>query len=163
MADAFAPRSMRMPSFQRTCAPKLANANLKPAMISRSYLSSQDAPARRKIVLAALDLFVRDGLCETSIRDIAAKSGFTNPALFRHFAGKEDLARYLFEHCYLELFALVTRAIASGATFTARHRAVIDAYMTALDEDQNAVLYVQENLRHFWPKMPSSTKVFNSR
>jgi AcrR family transcriptional regulator len=130
-------------------------------MISRSYLSSQDAPARRKIVLAALDLFVRDGLCETSIRDIAAKSGFTNPALFKHFAGKEDLARYLFEHCYLELFALVTNAIASGATFTARHRAVIDAYMTALDEDQNAVLYVQENLRHFWPKMPSRVRKYS--
>ena|SRR5579862_386793 len=120
-----------------------------------SYVSIDDAPAKRKIAIAALGLFVRDGLCETSIRDIAAASGFTNPALFKHFASKDALASYLFERCYLELFRLIVKSIASGETFALQQRAVIQAYMTALDEDQNAVLYVQENLRHFWPRMPA--------
>jgi len=120
------------------------------------YVSSDDAPAKQKIVIAALDLFVRDGLCETSIRDIAKASGFTNPALFKHFSGKDALASYLFERCYLELYNLVIRAIQSGDTFAIKHHAVIGAYMTALDQDRNAVLYVQENLRQFWPKMPAS-------
>jgi TetR/AcrR family transcriptional regulator, repressor of fatR-cypB operon len=108
----------------------------------------------RRYIIAALDLFVRDGLCETSVRDIAKASGFSNPALFKHFPSKEALANYLFERCYLELYNLITRAIRSGDTFARKQHAVIGAYMTALDQDRNAVLYVQDNLRQFWPKMP---------
>ena len=122
------------------------------------YVSEEDAPAKRKILVTALALFVRDGLCETSVRDIARASGFTNPALFKHFRSKDDLARYLFERCYLELAELVSNAIASGATFAAKQRAVIDAYLAALDRDANSVLYVQDGLRHFWPKMPDRVR-----
>ena len=118
------------------------------------YVSSDDSPAKQKIVVAALGLFVRDGLCETSVRDIAKASGFSNPALFKHFPSKEALANYLFERCYLELYNLVTRAIRSGDTFARKQHAVIGAYMAALEQDRNAVLYVQDNLRQFWPKMP---------
>ena len=118
------------------------------------YVSSDDPPAKQKILIAALDLFVRDGLCATSVRDIAKASGFSNPALFKHFPSKEALANYLFERCYLELYNLVTRAIRSGDTFARKQHAVVGAYMAALEQDRNAVLYVQDNLRQFWPKMP---------
>jgi len=122
------------------------------------YVSEADAPAKRRILVAALDLFVRDGLCETSVRDIAKASGFTNPALFKHFRSKDDLARYLFERCYLELADLVTSAVASGRTFAEKQRAVIDVYLAALDRDANSVLYVQDLLRHFWPQMPDRVR-----
>ncbi len=122
------------------------------------YVSDDDAPAKRKILITALALFVRDGLCETSVRDIAKASGFTNPALFKHFRSKDDLARYLFERCYLELAGLVANAIASRPTFAEKQRAVIEAYLAALDRDSNSVLYVQDGLRHFWPQMPDSVR-----
>ena len=122
------------------------------------YVSEGDAPAKRKILVTALALFVRDGLCETSVRDIARASGFTNPALFKHFRSKDDLARYLFERCYLELAELVSNAIASGGTFAAKQRAVVDAYLDALDRDSDSVLYVQDGLRHFWPQMPDAVR-----
>jgi TetR/AcrR family transcriptional regulator, repressor of fatR-cypB operon len=118
------------------------------------YLSGDEPPAKKRILTAALRMFVRDGLCETSIRDIAQASGFTNPALFKHFAGKDALAKYLFERCYLELFRLVQSAAGSGASFRQKQRAMVDAYLIALDQDVNSVLYVQEWLRHFWPDMP---------
>jgi AcrR family transcriptional regulator len=121
-------------------------------------VSERDAPAKRRILVAALALFVRDGLCETSVRDIAKASGFTNPALFKHFRSKDDLARYLFERCYLELAELVSSAIASRTTFSAKQRAVIDAYLAALDRDPNSVVYVQDWLRYFWPKMPDRVR-----
>src|ERR1700746_2254435 len=92
------------------------------------YVSNDDAPGKHRILVAALALFVRDGLCETSVRDIAKASGFTNPALFKHFRNKEHLARYLFERCYLQLEQLVSTAIASQDTFSKKQRAVIDAY-----------------------------------
>jgi AcrR family transcriptional regulator len=130
----------------------------RPAATEAFYLSEEDAPAKRRILVAALDLFVRDGLCETSVRDIAKATGFTNPALFKHFRSKDDLARYLFERCYLELAGLVSAAIASGGSFAEKQRAVIDAYLAALDRDANSVLYVQDLLRHFWPKMPDRVR-----
>jgi len=117
------------------------------------YVLSGDAPAKQKILIAALKLFVRDGLCETSVRDIAKVSGFSNPALFKHFAGKDALAEYLFERCYLELFHLVSRAARSEGNFAAKQHAVFAAYMAALEQDQDAVLFVQDNLRHFWRRM----------
>ena len=122
------------------------------------YVSESEAPAKQKILIAALELFVRDGVCETSIRDIAKVSGFTNPALFKHFAGKEALADYLFERCYLELFRLVHMALGSGDTFEEKQRAVIEAYLAALDRDPNSVVFVQDWLRHFWPRMPAEVR-----
>lgn len=122
------------------------------------YVSQNDAPAKRKILVAALHLFVRDGLCETSIRDIAKTSGFSNPALFKHFESKEALSAYLFESCYLELFRLLSRAMRQERSFTARQHAAITAFMEALDRDIDSVLFVQETLRYFWPKMPASAR-----
>jgi len=122
------------------------------------YVAEEDPPAKRKILVSALALFVRDGLCETSVRDIAKESGFTNPALFKHFRSKDDLARYLFERCYLELADGVSRAMASETTFDRKLRAVIDEYMAALDRDSDSILYVLDGVRHFWPLMPESVR-----
>lgn len=118
------------------------------------YVSPDDAPAKRKIVMAALKLFARDGLCETSVRDIAAASGFSNPALFKHFDNKDALASYLFEVCYIELYLRVSKAMRGEETFALKQRAAIRAYLSVLDEDREAVLYVEDNLRRFWPRMP---------
>jgi AcrR family transcriptional regulator len=122
------------------------------------YIAPDDAPGKVKILTVALALFVRDGLCETSVRDIAKASGFTNPALFKHFPTKDALARYLFERCYLELAQLVASAIASHPTFAARQRAIVDEYLGALERDADSVLYVQDYLRQFWPKLPAAVR-----
>jgi AcrR family transcriptional regulator len=122
------------------------------------YVAAGDAPGKAKILVAALRLFVRDGVCETSIRDIAKASGFTNPALFKHFESKDALAEFLFERCYLELFHLVNRAIKVGPGFVVRQRAVLEAVVGLLDRDADTVLYVTDQLRHFWPKMPAEVQ-----
>lgn len=122
------------------------------------YLAPDDAPAKKKILTEALRLFVRDGLYETSIRDIARETGYTNPALFKHFASKDQLALHLFEQCYLNLFQAVARAISGQQGYLAQQRAVIATYLDLLDADRDALLYVQENLRHFWPMMPDHVK-----
>ena len=122
------------------------------------YLAPDDAPAKKKILTEALRLFVRDGLCETSIRDIARATGYTNPALFKHFASKERLALHLFEQCYLDLFQALERAMSGQQGYAARQQALIVTYLDMLDADRDALLYVQDNLRHFWPMMPAGVK-----
>jgi AcrR family transcriptional regulator len=130
----------------------------KPAPQARCYLAPDDAPAKKKILTEALRLFVRDGLCETSIRDIARATGYTNPALFKHFAGKERLALHLFEQCYLNLFQAIERAMTAQQGYRAKQQALIVSYLEMLDADRDALLYVQDNLRHFWPMMPASVR-----
>jgi TetR/AcrR family transcriptional regulator, repressor of fatR-cypB operon len=118
-----------------------------------AYISADDAPAKKKILISALKLFSQRGLCETTVRDISDDSGYTNPALFKHFESKEALALYLFENCYLWLYQAASRALAGHEAFEEKQRAVIAAFVHALHEDPAAVLFAQENLRHFWPSV----------
>jgi AcrR family transcriptional regulator len=124
----------------------------------RCFVREEDAPAKQKILAEALRLFVRDGLCETSIRDIAAETGYSNPALFKHFPTKADLALHLFEQCYTTVFTALDRAASIDAGFAVQQRGVINAYLEMLDADRDVLLYVQDNLRQFWPQMPAPVR-----
>lgn len=46
---------------------------------------------RREILLAAIELFRERGYHATGMNDIGEAVGMTGPALYRHFAGKEDI------------------------------------------------------------------------
>ena len=96
-------------------------------MHTPAYISPADAPAKKKILVSALKLFVQRGLCETTVRDIAANAGYTNPALFKHFESKEALALHLFECCYLSLFQAASQALAAQETFEEKQHAVVAA------------------------------------
>ena len=50
---------------------------------------------RERIQQAALELFAERGLQQTSLRDIADRLGVTKPALYYHFASREDLLNSL--------------------------------------------------------------------
>ena len=126
-----------------------SNANAPEAF----YLSPDDPPAKRAILQAALRRFVRDGLCETSIRTIAADAGYTNPALFKHFDSKEALALYLFEQCYRRYAVAIGVAVRPAAGFATNVRAVLERFAELYDEDPNAFLFLNDNLRHFWPQV----------
>lgn len=117
------------------------------------YLMPEDSPAKRAMLQAALRLFVNKGLCETSIRTIAAEAGYTNPALFKHFESKDALALYLFEHCYRRYAQQLSQAARSGTGFAAKLRALLKRFALLYDESPEAFLYINDNLRHFWPQV----------
>lgn len=118
------------------------------------FTSESDAPAKQRILTEALALFTRKGLCETSIRDIAAATGYTNPALYKHFASKDELAFSLFVACYAELTARLARALDSQADFDGKLCAFVDAWLALCDEHPDAVVFVHEHLQRFWPDAP---------
>ncbi|HYQ05079.1 MAG TPA: TetR/AcrR family transcriptional regulator [Polyangiaceae bacterium] len=117
------------------------------------FVREDDPPAKREILKAALSAFVRDGVASTSIRTIAAESGYTNPALFKHFAGKDELALYLFERCFEQLSRHVERALRGERPFRHKVHTLLDEFASFLDQDLEAFLYVQEELRRLWPKV----------
>jgi AcrR family transcriptional regulator len=51
---------------------------------------------RKDIDRAAIELFARKGVLQTTIKDIAGEAGVTDGALYRHYASKEDMAWKLF-------------------------------------------------------------------
>lgn len=115
-----------------------------------AVVREDDAPSKRALLEAALRLFVRDGVCETTIRIVAKEAGFTNPAIFKFFATREALALCVFERCY-ERLAFEVEQATSAAGFEARLRAVVFAAARFMDAELDAFLFVTEELRRFWP------------
>lgn len=111
-----------------------------------------DAPAKKALLRAALRLFVGSGVAETTIRDVAEAAGVSNPAIFKFFEGREGLALALFERCYERLAdAVLPAATCPGASFEERLRGVVRATTAFMDADLDAFLFVQEQLRRYWP------------
>lgn len=127
-------------------------------MRSQFYVSRDDPPAKQEMLKAALKLFVREGVRETNIRAIATEAGYTNPALFKHFSGKEALALHLFERCYLELANRLEAALKARAGFAEKLQALLGVFATFLDESPEAFLFVHEQLRDFWPRVSRRVK-----
>jgi len=114
------------------------------------YLDDGDAPSKRAVVTAALRLFVKQGMAGTTVREIAAEAGFTNPVLFKYFAGRDELAAFLFERCYRTFSVRLHGALAGDRPFAAQLKALVGTFTRSMDEDLDAHLFVQENLRQMW-------------
>ncbi len=130
-------------------------------MVHEFLVEPADSPSKREILGHALSLFVRDGLRETSIRAIADASGYTNPALYKFFDSKDALALHLFERCYTFVYERLTAATAVMQTvpsFANRLRSLIAAWVDLTHEALEAVLYVNETLREFWPRVSATTR-----
>ena len=122
------------------------------------YVEPTDPPSKQELLKAALKLFARDGVRESSIRAIAEEAGFTNPVLFKYFDGKDALALHLFERCYLRMVREATAALAEGATFRAKLGRLIVRFLALLDEAPDAVLFANEELRRYWLRLPPTTR-----
>jgi AcrR family transcriptional regulator len=55
------------------------------------------ADTRARILEVALELFAAHGVQQTSLRQIADRLGLTKPALYYHFASRDDLVRSLLQ------------------------------------------------------------------
>src|SRR5215813_2313655 len=53
--------------------------------------ATEPSTTRERILDIALDLFIRKGYAETSLREIAAELGFSKAALYYHFESKQDI------------------------------------------------------------------------
>jgi AcrR family transcriptional regulator len=122
------------------------------------YVEPTDPPSKQELLKAALKLFARDGVRESSIRAVAEEAGFTNPVLFKYFEGKDALALYLFERCYLRMVREAMAALAGGGTFRARLGRLIAGILGLFDESPEALLFVNEELRRYWPRMSPAAR-----
>jgi len=116
------------------------------------YIRESDPPAKREILRAAMKLFSEHGLTATTIRDIAKESGYTNPALYKHFDSKEELALHLFETSHRRLWTRCRAAIATAHDFDGKLANYIGEVLSLVDEHPEAMAFLSENARVLWPK-----------
>jgi AcrR family transcriptional regulator len=116
------------------------------------YVRDDDPAAKRAILRAAMKLFSERGLAATSIRDIAAKSGYTNPALYKHFASKEELALHLFETCHRRVWSTCSAALRASEGFDAQLEAYIGTWLELADKHPEVLAFLSDSERVLWPK-----------
>ena len=75
-----------------------------------------DAGARRRLQLAALELFNRKGYASTSVREIVELAGVTKPVLYYHFGSKEGIYLALLEDALAVLRETMQSACESGGS-----------------------------------------------
>src|SRR3954471_16856759 len=97
------------------------------------YIRDGDPPAKQEILRAALKLFSERGLAATTIRDIADESGYTNPALYKHFASKDELALHLFESCHVRVWTVVSATLEKDGDFEEKLDAYVEAWLGLFD------------------------------
>ncbi len=122
------------------------------------YVRPDDPPAKREILRAALALFSERGLAATSIRDIAEESGYTNPALYKHFPGKDELALYLFELCHARVWTACEAALSTADSFDEKLEAYVERWLRFLDEEPEVVAFLSDSARVLWPKAKRSVR-----
>ena len=91
---------------------------------------------RRRLRTAALELFVEQGVVETTTRDLAKRAGIAEGTIYRHFESKDELVRDLFRDHYVRFGAELSRIQAETAGgIDAKLRAMVDFMCRLYDED----------------------------
>ena len=116
------------------------------------YVRQDDPPAKREILRAGLKLFAERGLAATSIRDIAERSGYTNPALYKHFAGKDELALHLFETCHARVWTMCADALSRAQGFDGKVDAYVACWLELTDEYPDVLAFLSDSARTLWPR-----------
>lgn len=122
------------------------------------YIDPDDPPAKREILRAALLLFSGRGLAGTSIRDIAEESGYTNPALYKHFASKDELALHLFETCHARVWSTCASAMDGARGFDAKLEAFVGTWLGLLDDEPEVLAFLADSARVLWPRARASVR-----
>jgi AcrR family transcriptional regulator len=80
---------------------------------------------RDAICDAALELFAKKGIEATTTREIAERADAAEGTLYRHFDGKDDLARWLHRRCANQLREMLVGAVGDAMTAEERLEALV--------------------------------------
>jgi AcrR family transcriptional regulator len=101
---------------------------------------------RESILDAATELFSTRGYAETGMDDIGEAVGVTGPAVYRHFASKQELLAATLERAVEHAAGILPLVQAEGLEPAAQLRRLVDLTARAcIEERALAVLYWQES------------------
>lgn len=112
-------------------------------------VSAVDGSTKAKIERAAVTLFAEHGIDGVSTKQIAAKAGISEGAIYRHFSGKEDLARSLMSAIHGRLTDMIASAVHGNESLAAQIRFIVIHYCQIADHDWALFQYHILHLHHF--------------
>lgn len=110
---------------------------------------------RPVIAQAATSLFAERGVDATSMRDIAERAGVREAAIYRHFAGKEELAREIFLSWYGWHTGELRRIVGSPGAASERLREIVAHEFAAASGHSEAFVYFCDNEFRFVCELPT--------
>lgn len=114
---------------------------------------------RQQIDRAALRLFARKGIKETTIRDIAEAAGIAEGTLYRHYKSKDELSWVLFRDNYAELGRHLDRVQAAEETTKDKIQSMIRYFCHVYESDQDLFTYLflarHGHVQRLAPRLPN--------
>lgn len=111
-----------------------------------------------KIMRAAVRLFVEKGIDGTTTKDIAAKSGVSEGALYRHFKSKEDLAYHLFSVHVNDFTLDLASRVAEEKELHNKLRAYISTCFDAFETERDLFTFLILSEHRELDRFPSTFK-----
>jgi AcrR family transcriptional regulator len=119
-------------------------------------LQQKPSTKRPTIVRVATSLFAEKGIDGTSMREIANAAGVREAAIYRHFAGKDELAREIFLSWYGWYCAELQRIVSGPAGTLDKLREIVRHEFSAVTDHSEAFVYFCENEARFARSLPSA-------
>lgn len=91
---------------------------------------------KERIKHSALTLFVRSGVDGTGVREIAKAAGITEGAIYRHFAGKDELVWALFADNYIAYGEQLDTLQHNESGTAEKLAAMVRGFCAFFDEDE---------------------------
>jgi len=114
-------------------------------------VTAADGTTKARIERAAICLFSERNIDAVTTREIAAESGVSEGAIYRHYSGKAELAQTLFFAIHKKLAEEIRAAGEAYDDIESQTRAIVGAYCKAADEDWALFSYHLLNAHHFLP------------
>lgn len=116
-------------------------------MTSLNTKKNRPTPLRTQILEAALRLFSGKGYFNTSIQDIQREADVSMGSIYNYFAGKEAIARALYDDLLSQMEVLVDQTTLRHDTAFAQGRAIVGALFELTESQPDTVSYIL-NARH---------------
>jgi len=117
-------------------------------------LEHKPGTRRPAIVEAATTLFAERGIDATSMRDIAEAAGVREAAIYRHFAGKDEMSREIFVSWYGWYSRQLREIVAASGKAEDKVRRVARLELTAAEAYPQAFTYFCESEPRFIRSLP---------
>ena len=107
-----------------------------------------DAPARARVLDAAVELFARQGYDGTSVAQVIERAGVAKGGFYHHFASKEALLYEVYGDLITRQLSAMDEILERGLSATETLRLLIDdLVVSTADSAQQALVFWQEQHR----------------
>ncbi len=112
-------------------------------------------PVDCRILTAALDLFVDHGFHNVSVHDVQKQANVSIGSIYKHFGGKEGIARALYNHLLKEFEEMIESVIAEDLSSRECCNRIIAMLFEYTETRRNIIAYMlHAKHREFLPDEP---------